>query len=521
MEKTIIASVIGNHPIRQSIIEQLQSKGRPMETFEDFDDLNDASGYGEFFVLPNYDISDESTLQAVNTLALKYPMTDAELSKPVCHLLLHSQVSLWLLQTLDLYREIHRKFEIYAFTLEDQWAKNVFCQPNSHIKTYPHLDREKIDYQSNKTVHLVIYGFSEMSESLAFHAALTAHFPNFIRDHSLRTRITILAEDLTEERNAFIQRYKNLFDHSYYRTVNLNEQRITQFHEPIYSSSREDFVDVEWEFVDGSIHHPVMQQKLALWAEDKDQLLTIALCDISYQRNFNIAFAMPKAVYENHIPVLVHVKHSSLLDEVKETDNYHDLFPFGMEDFGYDITLPLLQMAKRLNYLYTCSFGQKGMPTDMPTEEVEKEWRKIESFNMRYSSFYNVMTLATKMRSLGHDDNNWNVLYALTQDEIEMISAVEHNRWNVERLLQGFRPPTDKEREEIEKNIQEFIMAKKTGGEKPERDLKNAYKKQKVHYDICAYRELKEDKTGQNVKVYDYDLTAGIPLIAQSFNESR
>ena len=74
---------------------------------------------------------------------------------------------------------------------------------------------------------------------------------------------------------------------------------------------------------------------------------------------------------------------------------------------------------------------------------------------------------------------------------------------------------------EIEKNIQEFIMAKKTGGEKPERDLKNAYKKQKVHYDICAYRELKEDKTGQNVKVYDYDLTAGIPLIAQSFNESR
>ena len=131
------------------------------------------------------------------------------------------------------------------------------------------------------------------------------------------------------------------------------------------------------------------------------------------------------------------------------------------------------------------------------------------------------MTIATKMRSLGHEETDWDKFHALTQEEVETLSAVEHNRWCVERLILGFRPPTDTEREEIRDNIRAFIKAKKTGGDKPQNDLKNVYKKQKVHYDLCSYRELQEDKTGQNVRVYDYDLTACIPLIAQSFNETQ
>lgn len=131
------------------------------------------------------------------------------------------------------------------------------------------------------------------------------------------------------------------------------------------------------------------------------------------------------------------------------------------------------------------------------------------------------MTISTKMRSLGHEEKDWDKFYALTQDEIEKISAVEHNRWSVERLVLGFRPPTDMERDEIRENIQAFIHAKLTGGAMPERDLKVEYKRKKVHYDLCSYRELREDKTGQNVRAYDYDLTASIPLIAQSFKETK
>ena len=512
--------IIGTHPLRESIVDQYEALGYGIEVFPDFASADNAKVYHEVCILPN-DTTDYDLLQNLEAWSVHYPEAPEGQSKPVCHLLLHDKVTLWLLQTLDLYPEIHKKFELYAFTMEDQWAKNVFCGLGKNSIPYPPLDREKIDTNSNKTVHLVIAGFSDLGENLAIHAALTAHFPNYERNHALRTRITIVDEDLSSKRDAFVQRYANLFEHAYYRCIDLKQRSMTQYHQPAYHSSREDFVDVEWEFVDGDFYNPLLQRKLKLWSDSKEQLFTLALCDADCANNFDRALALPKAIYQNSIPVLVYLKKSDMMNKVRENEGFRSLYPIGMDNCGYDVRLPLLQMAKRLNYFYTCSFGQKGTPTDMPIEEIEAEWRKLSSFSMRYSNIYNVMTIATKMRSLGHEETDWDKFHALTQEEVETLSAVEHNRWCVERLILGFRPPTDTEREEIRDNIRAFIKAKKTGGDKPQNDLKNVYKKQKVHYDLCSYRELQEDKTGQNVRVYDYDLTACIPLIAQSFNETQ
>ena len=511
--------IIGTHPISQSIAEQYRTMGMGITAYHNFGAVPDGMTCHELCVLPNREVADHDTLQALETFAMSYPETPEGQSKPVCHLLLHDKVTLWLLQTLDLYPEIHKKFELYAFTLEDQWAKNVFCGLGNG-NSYPPLDREKIDGNSNKTVHLVIAGFSDLGESLALHTALIAHFPNYVRNQTLRTRITIIDKDLTARKDAFVQRYANLFEHSHYRCIDLAQRRMTLYHEPVYHASREDFVDVEWEFVDGDFYDPLLQRKLQLWADGKEQLLTLALCDTEYATNFDRAFALPKSIYQNDITVLVATERSAMLEKVRETEGYHNLYPIGMDDCGYDVRLPLLQMAKRLNYFYSCSYGQEGTPTDMPVEKVEAAWRKVQTFSMRYSNLYNVMTVATKMRSLGHEEKDWDKFFALTQEEIETLSAVEHNRWSVERLILGFRPPTDTEREEIRENIEAFITTKATGEEQPKQDLKNVYKKKKIHYDLCSYRELREDKTGQDVRLYDYDLTACIPLIAQSFKET-
>lgn len=513
------ALIIGSHPICESIKAQYEVLGYKIEMA---DTLTAApkDSYHELCILPQNGIEDNDTLQALEKFAKAFPSTPEGQSKPLCHLLLHDKMILWLLQTLDLYPEIEKKFELYAFTMEDQWAKTLFCSLDKD-PVYPPLDREKIDYNSNKTVHLVVAGFGNLGESLALHAALTAHYPNYVRNQSLRTRITIIDNDLTTKRDAFVQRYVNLFAHSYYRTIDLKCREVTLFHEPLYNSSRKNFVDVEWEFVDGEFFDPVLQNKLKLWSDSPEQLLTIALCDADHEKNFSRAFALPKTVYQNGIPVLINVKQSGLLEKVHEIQDYYNLFPIGMDDCGYNVRLPLLQLAKRLNYFYVCSFGQKGTPTDMPLEEIEKEWHKVDKYSQRYSNINNVITIATKMRSLGHKEKDWDAFFALTQEEIEVLSAVEHNRWNVERLIMGFRPPTDSEREEIRENIRAFIVAKKAGLEPPKQDLKNYYKEhQKVHNDLCAYRELGEDKTGQNVRVYDHDLTACIPLIAQSFKEA-
>lgn len=516
-----IVLIYGTHPIRESIEKEYEALGYKIEKRDTLEVPKSGTFYHELCVLLKNGTADHETLEVLEAFSHDFSSTPSGQSKPICHLLLHDKVTLWLLQTLDLYPEIHKKFELYAFTMEDQWAKNVFCGLGGNRTFYPHLDREKIDTASNKTVHLVIAGFSDLGESLALHAALIAHFPNYVRNQALRTRITIIDNGLSVRKDAFIQRYANLFEHSYYRCIDLKKRSMTLYHEPVYHASRENFVDVEWEFVDGDFFDPVLQHKLNLWADSQEQLLTLALCDNDSNCNFNRALALPKSVYQNGITVLVATDRSGLLDKVRESEGYHCLYPIGMDDCGYDIRLPLLQMAKRLNYFYTCSYGQEGTPTEMPVEKVEAAWGNVQTFNMRYSNIYNVMTIATKMRSLGHEEKDWDKFFALTREEIVALSAVEHNRWCVERLILGSRPPTDTEREEIRENIETFITAKETGSEKPEQDLKNVYKKKKVHYDLCSYRELSMDKTGQDVRIYDYDLTACIPLIAQSYKETQ
>jgi len=108
------------------------------------------------------------------------------------------------------------------------------------------------------------------------------------------------------------------------------------------------------------------------------------------------------------------------------------------------------------------------------------------------------MTIPTKLRSVGIDYKSL-TFKDLTDEEIEILAEVEHNRWNVEKLLMGFRPVTENEFDEIQKSIAE-------GG-----SLKKKYNKNlKAHYDIRPFADLREDKPGKNVNRYDYGMTKGI-----------
>ena len=496
------AIIIGDHPIRLNLMEQFKAKGCRVDVFRSFDEVGEVIGYGEVCILPDQRESDEDTLQRLENLAKVFPAPDPSAPKPVCHLLLHNRSSLWLLQTFDLLREIPAKFELNAFTLVDFWAKNVICQPNSNQATYPHLDRERIDVQSNKTVHLVIQGFSEMGESLAYHAALTCHFPNYERDHSLRTRITVIDENIMKRRDAFIQRYKYLFRHSYYRTIDVKSRSMTQFHEPLYNSSRENFVDVEWEFVDGSASHPVVIGKLAFWAKDPGRQLTMVVSGPDDNANVEQAIALPDALFESDTPVWVRLHRDIVSRTLGQSPRYRNIHAFGMDSSGYDVHIPVMRMSRLLHYFYACSYDARGVPTSFPQEEVEAEWRKAGPLKMRLSNVCNVQTMATKMHSLGHDADDLRAFFALTEEEIKSLARTEHNRWCVERLLSGTRACTDEERAAIRKDIR----------------LKKEYKKNRdAHYDLCAYDELGVDEKGIDVRTYDYDLTACIPLIVESY----
>ena len=120
----------------------------------------------------------------------------------------------------------------------------------------------------------------------------------------------------------------------------------------------------------------------------------------------------------------------------------------------------------------------------------------------RMSNIYNAMTIGVKMRSMGFKEDDWDKFYDMSQEDIETLAEVEHNRWSVEELMLGWRPCTDQEQREVESDI----------------SMKEILKKRKIHYDLRAYNDLRPDSSGKPVQIYDRCLSACIPLIAK---ESR
>lgn len=515
--------IIGSHPMKESIVNQYINKG-----FNVYDCLDDCSSFienrmnAELIILTSPYSSDRlledcNSIELLKTLSHKIP--DNEMKRPVVHVLFQSSVTLNHFLKHDLPTSVNEKLDIYPFTLEDMWAKKVLVGlPGVTELFYPPLDRNPITSDSNDRVHVVISGFDEQAEVFAVHVALIAHFPNYHAEDKLpfRTRITIVDENIRKKRDALVAKYQSLFDHSFYRTINVSD-RSCDFHRPMYFGKRKDFVDVEWEFVDGKITDCIVRDKITTWSTDKEQQLTIVISCGDDEENLNQCMSLPRAVSEQNIPVFVRISQNAVAENLMYSADGNHLYPFGMCDCGYDMAMPLVRMGKLLKYFYDCSYGNQGIPTEFLMDEVEKAWEREHSMKMRLSNIYNVMTIPTKMHSVGHDRSDADTFYALNRDEIRMLAETEHNRWSVERLILGDRPCTDEEKEEIRQNIQEILESRRTGKEMPV-DLKRKYKKENhVHYDLCAYDELEIDPTGKNAQIYDYDLTASIPLIYKTF----
>lgn len=424
-----------------------------------------------------------------------------------CYLVLNDLTSLWLLQTVGLPKEIEEKVDVFATTMEDLLAKTIFVKLPNLKSAFPSLDRMAISRDSDTTAHLVIVGFSAQAEALAINAALVAHYPNYCRDTQLRTRITIIDDHVYDGRDRLTQRYVHLFDNSYYRTLDLNDVNPEcKLHRPTYENERNDFVDVEWEFVNGNIRNEAIRQKLTEWSDDSRQQLTIAICHSDFERNYNETFGLPEVIYKKETPVLCHTESNDMLQIATNDGAYKSVYPFGNDYCDLNTLRMLKKLAQRVNYVYNHCFSLKPedpitAPSSIDESVLDSLWKAIGSLPKQYSNIFNAMTLGTKMHSIGHTSDDWKEYYALTMDEINTLTEVEHNRWSVEELILGYRPVNPEEQELVEKDISQKKILRNT---------------KKVHYDLRSFDDLRADSTGKNVNVYDMALTQGIPLIIKT-----
>ena len=472
------------------LVRQYEAKGFAVEKESDLSTEGIAiNDYDELFLSAEPG-EDHRLIALLPALAKDYDIQMHHGKRLTCHLLLHDSSVLQRLQTSDPCDEVRQKIDVYPFTLYELWNQAIV------------LDYEPITIQSERHVHLVIFGLTEIGERVAIHAANVAHYPNYIRDHSLRTRITIIDNDAIQKSKQFVSRYQTLFDNSYYRMVNpLEEKAVVSFHRPMYEGRREDFVDVEWEFVEADCWSSAVRDKLALWAEDKTQLLTIVLADKDGERNIAEAVYLPDELTKHATPIYLYTR-QNIKSAFRQSIHF-----FGMDNGGYDICQPLVSMAKKVNYIYERCYhdnierwnGVLRHTVEIDYGEAERLWADLPNVR-RMSSICNAMTIPSKMRSVGIAETEWDKFYDIAEHDIEILSQVEHNRWCMEKLIIGFRPCTDDEQDTIASDV---------------KTLKELYKARKIHYDLCAYHELRPDGTGKSVQIYDACLCSCLPLIAK------
>ncbi len=426
-------------------------------------------------------------------------------------------------------RELGIEFVPYNFYTG--WAKQVFvkrCHKDSsggHAATeYPSMLREQGDEE--RYAHLVFVGITNCSVAMAMEAAQVLHFPAR-RDGSMRkTRITFVEKNADTEMDQFVTRYHHFFNVEPAGYKDLTSGSAAEAEE---TGGEGGFLDVEFDFIKGDVFSKRVQDELCSYAKDKSQSLSIFLAMRNPKDNFAIGMNLHDDIYFSDVPIFIRQDRSDnfvtnlrsrdsafckpyytveggALVEGRRHGRYANIYPFGMINTGFSTDDLSLERAKLINYLYCTIDGNKMKEVSLLKaltdrtikKEAEEKWDEL-TVALKWSNLYCAYSLRIKlealrkMRHLDSDDTSSDT-QTLTEEEKGVLAVMEHNRWNVEKLLMGFGKP-DKSEDKYEHP--EF------------KDKLKENRRVYIHHDIRPYDKL------DDVKEYDLQIAEHIPWLLE------
>ena len=420
------------------------------------------------------------------------PKSQNEKKPLVCHVMFEYQTSFSIFQFADISDTIKSLIDFRPFNYYEQWAQRVFVNrdltpADIGVENYLPLEgREPITVDSDDFVHLVVVGMSKMGVSMAIEAAHLAHYPNFTKDSNLKTRITFIDTDCTTEMGYFQARFKELFALSRWRLMTSKDGNVCYelgkwnndkfFDDNSYLG--EDFIDVEWEFIEGGIETKEVQNYLKAAATNAHARFTLSICLPQDNQSVAASLYLPDEVYENAVQVLVYQRHgSAIIDSISHNGNsnqyYTHLRAFGMLQCAYDDTLAELSfnIAKIMDDHYYTMYQQVNKANNV-TVVSRTDLRGKSKAAKLWSNIYNANTIWTKLRSI-----NYAARQTISEQDVAALARTEHNRWTVEQLLMRFRALTEQEQADV------------CSGKLSKEALKGD---KMAHLDICSFERLKQ-----------------------------
>lgn len=452
--------------------------------------------------------------------------------------------------------------EFVPYNFYSGWANQVLRKQQYQEKSrpdevfrYPSVYRGGIKDDDTKFVHLVFVGITNLSAAFAMEAAHLLHFPNFNESTNRpKTRITFIDLVVDKEMPEFITRNRHLFevqsyiykDFTYESQTGKGDCPIKVIKDSLSQQfEAHDFLDVEFEFIKGDVFSAKVQKELRSWAYLDDRYLSIFLTMADQRKNFMMGMNMPDEMYDREIPVFIRqdrsdnfvtnlrlaehenfkkkeTKHYSANGKEVEGKDYRgryaNIFPFGMSSMAFDIDETSIKRAKLINFLYdTADYDNNhfldttilaAMTTESIWKKADEAWKDL-TVALKWSNLYCAYSIPVKMasiramRKLDPDDTSHDK-DELSNEEILAIAHVEHNRWNVEKLLMGFRKACTEDDYYSYKDAHETEADYNSSEAKKLKKNKNIY----IHHDIRPF-----DKLEQATQQLDLEIAKYIPWI--------
>lgn len=402
----------------------------------------------------------------------------------VCYFMFEYQTTFNVFQYSEISERIKECINFKPFYYYEMWAQRVLvCKECDKTEEYDYLPLEGesgINKDAENQVHLVVVGMTRMGTALATQAALMAHYPNFVTK-GIRTKITLIDENADKEKNFYIDRYDRLFalsNWSYKEMVRSesgkDELKTVFTHTPMeLEHLGGDFLDVEWEFIQGTVAQLELQDYIEKSITEKTKM-TIAICKDEPSRCLAAALNLEWRIYEKAMQVLVYNRYDDALIEKlknkKESEVYspfkNKLKAFGMASkcFRKDILEDSDKLAKEFHKVYCTDKNGKIREEDVEIKKLTDYWSNVYVSN----------SLWTKLRCVKIENEE------IVDKDKKILIKVEHNRWNVEKLIMSYR--------HLEKEEQDKA--------KEDKNVKNQYKREMAHLDICSNARLREIDKG-------------------------
>lgn len=384
---------------------------------------------------------------------------------------------------------------------------------------------------SGKHLHVIIIGISELMLCIARQIALIAHYPNFYEEGGgNRTVITIVYN------SSDLQENKSIIDHISKEEYLCNLTLLCKYTIKKWDGEKEteikkeneySFIDIELELVATNVNEGCEYMKWKKYtSKDYDENASTIIVseddvknddlmnpdnpdyyktmpiDIRNARRANMVYYIGADIDNlppddpNTVERYSRALHYFCYQQSKE-DTFDKWNSFFKKDGNGEYTTTVkdqIELRNLLSNVFCADCFESRLRSVVTIDAIKAEFAKSIFFRSKYLFSWQGHRFKSKfddfknIKEINKDMFDWLLQYEyckvlrIVKANLTVLAKCEHARWNVEKLILGFSPLSDKERMADE---QKFGEARKQYRKKLKKDSKCP-----KHIDLCSYHDL-------------------------------